>query len=149
MNSTNIVRDGKWYLLLFDEYAKFLVDKTNYDVYMISFDKPMIKVTKDNFQKLSENVKSFSERQVMGDCFVMELELPSMKIEVINRDDDKSKVTFNSHTKVFQGYSFDLPEVWKYKMIDDEWLKQGRNFVLDTTKNELDEKIVKYNNGDI
>ena len=58
MNSTNIVRDGKWYLLLFDEYAKFLVDKTNYDVYMISFDKPMIKVTKDNFQKLSENVKS-------------------------------------------------------------------------------------------
>ena len=148
MNTTNIVRDGKWYLLLFDEYAEFLVDKTNYDVYMISYDKPMIKVTKDNFQKLRENVKTFNDKRVQGDCFVMELELPPMKVEVVY--DNKPRVNFNSHFNTgLQGYVLDLPNDWKHNVIEEQWKKEGREFDLDKTRTELDEKIVKYNNGEL
>lgn len=147
--TTNVVRNGKWYLLLFDEYAEFLVNKTNYDVYMISYDKPMIKVTKENFQKLRDNVKVFYDQQVLGDCFVMELELPSMKIEVINDIGPQSKVTFNSYQSMLNTYTLDLPDTWKYKVIDEEWKKQGPEFNLSKTRDELDEKIANYNKGEI
>ena len=33
--------------------------------------------------------------------------------------------------------------------IEEQWKKEGREFDLDKTRNELDEKIVKYNNGEL
>jgi hypothetical protein len=145
MNTTHIVKDGKLYLLLFDEYAEFLVDKTNYDVYMISYDKPMIKVTKDNFQKLRENVKTFEEKRTWGDCFVMELELPPMKVEIIT--DRNPSITFNSpYNTGFQGFVLDSPDVWINKEVEKEWSKNTKvDFIQ--LRDELKEKVEKFNKG--
>lgn len=77
---TNILIDGKWYLLLFRKMAKFLVEESQYDVYLASYDSPLEKVTKDNFKDLDKKVKSFEDIRTSGDCFLLELELPVLDI---------------------------------------------------------------------
>lgn len=147
MNTTHIVKDGKLYLLLFDEYTEFLVTKTNYDVYMISYDKPMIKVNQENFKKLRKNVKAREETRTWGDCFVMELELPPMKLEIIT--DRNPSVTFNSpYITGFQGFVLDSPDVWINKEVEKEWSKNTKVDLIEL-RDELKEKVEKFNKGEL
>jgi hypothetical protein len=154
MVATNIVKNGKWYLLLFEEYARFLVEKTNYDVYMISYDKPMIRVNKENFDKLNENVKKFKEKAVQGDCFVMELELPPMKVEInYNVYGYTNQVEFNSPGQTgLNHYALYNQQDWVNKEVDRIWSENHKNNIktdLPALRDELFEKINNYNNGDI
>jgi hypothetical protein len=154
MNATNIIRDGKWYLLLFEEYARFLVEKTNYDVYMISYDKPMIKVNQDNFKKLNKNVNKFRENRTQGDCFVMELELPPMKVEInYNSYGDSNYVEFNSYNNTgLKYYVLDSPKTWVNNEVEKVWSENNKNKVktdLEGLRHDLYDKIDNYNNGDI
>lgn len=148
MVATNIVRNNKWYILLFEEYARFLIEKTNYDVYMISYDKPMIKVNKDNFDKLNENVKKFREKHTQGDCFVMELELPPMQIEInYNTYGNNTYLNFNSgYNTGLQHYVLETPEIWKTNEVRREWEKNHK-IDIDNLREELNEKIDNYNKG--
>jgi len=78
---SNILIDGKWYLLLFRKMAKFLVEESTYDVYFASYDKPLEKVTTINFKELDKQVKHYEDIHTVGDCFLLELELPSLEVK--------------------------------------------------------------------
>jgi len=152
MAATNIVKDGKWYLLLFEEYARFLIENTNYDVYMISYDKPMIKVNQVNFEKLNKNVNKFREKRTQGDCFVMELELPPMKVEInYNSYGNNTYVELNSYNNTgFQHYVLDSPETWVTKEVEKVWSENSKNKIktdFEALRHELNEKIDNYNKG--
>lgn len=90
---TNILINGKWYLLLFKKMAEFLVEESQYNVYFASYDKPLEKVTSENFKEKDKIVKSFEDIRTSGDCFLLELELPDLEI---NFTTDKKKMVINS-----------------------------------------------------
>lgn len=152
MVATNIVKNGKWYILLFEEYARFLVENTHYDVYMISYDKPMIRVNKENFDKLNENVKKFKEKHIQGDCFVMELELPPMEV-VINYNiyGNTNQVEFNSPGQTgLNHYVLYNPQDWVTKEVEKVWSENSKNKIktdLLALRDELFEKIDNYKKG--
>lgn len=77
---TNIIVDGKWYLLLFREMAEFLVNKSQYDVYLSSYEEPLKKVTKENFEECNKKVEYYESIRTVGDSFLLELELPPLDI---------------------------------------------------------------------
>lgn len=92
---TNTLIDGKWYLLLFREYAKFLVHESRYDVYFVSSENLPQKVDKENFYELDKKVKHYEDINTFGDCFVLELVLPYLDIE-LTTDFDKNRFRINS-----------------------------------------------------
>lgn len=90
---TNVLIDGKWYLLLFRKMAQFLVEESSYNVLFVSYGSPPEKVTKENYEELDKKVKHFEDIHTSGDCFLLELELPSVEINVNTYN---SKVSINS-----------------------------------------------------
>lgn len=114
--TTNILIDGKWYLLLFRKMAKFLVEESMYNLYFASYESPLQKVTTKNFKELDKKVKSYEDIRTSGDCFLLELEIPALDIEFCT---DSSNVKVRS--KYWKNNSL-LPKV--DKDLFDYWHKK-------------------------
>lgn len=152
---TNTIHNNKLYHLIWDEYAKFLVDKTSYNVFFISSGNPMVKVNKENFEhfKKLEEV----ETKYFDNKFVMEIELPAMEITV-RQDSRGNHVDFKStYNDSLRGFCFDEFEKWKHKKYEEinliytkpimEARKRGENPVWDVPSVEEIRKQIedKYN----
>ena len=77
---TNVLINGKWYLLLSLELAEFLVNNTTYTVFFISYDRAKLQMSKENFERYKNIVKRTFDEQKDGPLFVLELELPELQI---------------------------------------------------------------------
>jgi len=118
---TNTVKDGKLYHLIWDEFAEFLINKTSYNVYFLSYNTPLLKVNKDNFKafkKLNEEGKGYT-----GNNFILEIELPSLKI---TSDQYKGRIKIDSSYDGFQGLCFDSPDEWQSKEIDRIYIEKTK-----------------------
>jgi hypothetical protein len=115
---TNTIHNNKLYHLIWYEYAKFLVNETAYNVFFVSSNNPMVKITKENlqhFKELSEiKTKYFDNR------FVMEIELPAMEI-TFKQDHIGNRVEFKSNqmSDNFRGFCFDEFDRWKHKRYEE------------------------------
>lgn len=138
---TSEVRNGKLYVLCFEELAEFLVFNSRYTVLFGSYNRPAIKVSKDNFNLCLEIVK---KAEYTSDCnFVIELELPSLEIKTTEYSNEV-KVSVNSNPKYgryFNGISFDEADVWREKEIERRLEKLGSYQELEKVREEVDELI--------
>lgn len=138
---TSEVRNGKLYLLCFDELAEFLVNNSKYTVLFGSYNRPAIKVNKDNFNWCKDLV---IKADGTSDCnFIIELELPSLEIKAT---EDRNGVTLsvNSNPRyhpAFTGISFDDLNVWRNKEVEKRLIKLGSFQELDRITEEVDNEI--------
>lgn len=118
---TNTIHNNKLYHLIWDEYAKFLVEKTSYNVFFISSGNPMVKITKENFEYF--NTLNKTETKYFDNQFVMEIELPSMEIN-IKQDGKGNHVDFkSSFSDSLRGFCFDEFEKWKHEKYREVYLE--------------------------
>ena len=123
--TTNAVKDGYLYQLIWDDYAKFLVSETDYDVYFISSGKPMIKVTKDNIGRFIELNSQKSE--YWNNQFIVAHKLPPLKIE--SSQDREDSITITSCYNGFQSISnLSNAEGWFYKEWDKRIAEENKPF---------------------
>jgi len=111
---TNTIQNNKLYHLIWYEYAKFLVNETSYNVFFVSSNNPMVKITKENlehFKNLSEVETKYFDKK-----FVMEIELPIMEINM-KQDSRGYHVEFRNTlmSDGFSGFCFDEFETWRHK----------------------------------
>jgi len=141
MTATSEVRDGKLYLLCFEELAEFLVNNSRYTVLFGSYNRPAIKVNKDNFNWCLDLVK---KAEGTSDCnFIIELELPSLEIKA-TEDHNGVRLSVNSNPKylpAFTGISFDSQYIWRNKEIEKRLKKLGSYQELDKVTKEVDEEL--------
>lgn len=133
------VRDNKLYILLFSKYAKFLVDETNYTVLFSHYNNPSFKVTKENFDWCNELNLKARETHTFGHEFILELEIPPLKIESTT---DGYKLN-SQHSSAFMGLSFLDLKSWKNKEIEDQCKSRGTYKDLDEIMREINERLQK------
>lgn len=133
------VRDNKLYLLLFSDLAKYLVEKTDYNVLFCHYDHPSFKVTKENFDWCNELNLKARETHRFGHEFILELELPELKIESTS---DGYRLN-SRHSLPFMGLSFLDLESWKNKEIEELCKSRGTYRDLDGVIKEVDERLEK------
>lgn len=136
MNITSEVRDGKLYVLCFEELAEFLVFNSKYKVLFCYHGLPAIKVTKENFQWCKEKGSG------MG--FIYELELPLLEIVACeNHNGLNLTVRFNpKYNSYFTSHDFSDVEIWREKEIEKRLEKLGSYQQLDKVREEVD-KLIK------
>jgi len=138
---TSEVRDGKLYLLCFNELAEFLVNNSHYTVLFSSYNRPAIKVNKDNFDWCLDLV---NKAEGTSDCnFIIELDLPSLEVKISEAHDGLS-FSINSNPKympAFTGISFDDLDIWREKEIEKRLQKLGSYLELDRIREEVENEI--------
>lgn len=133
------VRDNKLYILLFSEYAKFLVENTNYTVLFSHYNNPSFKVTKENFDWCNKLNLKARETHTFGHEFILELEIPPLKIESTT---DGYKLN-SQHSFSFRGLCFLDLERWKNNEIEEQCKSRGSYRDLDEIKREINERLQK------
>lgn len=141
MTSSSEVRNGKLYVLCFEELAEFLVNESRYTVLFGSYNRPVIKVNKTNFHWCLDLVK---KAEGTSDCnFIIELELPSLEVKT-TEDHNGVRLSINSNPKyhpAFTGISFDPLDVWRNKEIEKRVLKLGSFKEWEKVSEEVDEEL--------
>lgn len=130
---TSEVRDGKLYVLCFEELAKFLVFNSTYKVLFCFHGLPAITVNKENYNWCKEK----------GDTFVYELELPDLEINMTENHTGVN-LSINSNPRYLsflRGTSFDHVEVWREKEIERRLEKLGSYQQLEKVREEVDQLI--------
>ncbi len=138
---TSEVRDGKLYLLCFEELAEFLVKNSRYTVLFGSYNRPAIKVNEKNFDWCLNLVK---KAEGTSDCnFIIELELPSLEVKM-SEGHNGLRFSVNSNPRYrssFTGISFDDLNVWRNKEIEKRLQKLGSYLEVERVTEEVDNEI--------
>lgn len=144
---TSEVRDGKLYLICFEELAEFLINKSKYTILFGSYNRPAIKVNKDNFNWCLDLVK---KAEGTSDCnFIIELGLPSLEVKMSEGHNGLS-FSINSNPKympAFKGISFDDLDIWRGKEIEKRLQKLGSYLELDRITEEVDNELKQLPNA--
>lgn len=134
MGITSEVRDGKLYVLCFEELAHFLVYNSRYKVLFCPYDLPAIVVTHQNYDWcINQNDYKF----------VYELELPLLEI-VSSQNHNGLGLTINSNSRYASflgGVSFDEADIWREKEIEKRLKKLGSYQQLEKVREEVDQLI--------
>ena|SRR6478736_2318001 len=141
MMVTSEVRDGKLYVLCFEELAEFLVFNSRYKVLFCSYNFPAIIVNKDNFEyckKLHKQGEGTSDHN-----FIYELELPSLEVKMAEGHNglDFSVNSNPRYRSAFTGLSFENVKIWREKEIERRLKKLGSYQQLEKVREEVDQSI--------
>lgn len=145
---TSEVRDGRLYLLCFEELARFLVFNSMYRVLFGSYNRPAIRVNTYNFDWCLDLVK---KAEGTSDCnFIIEFELPALEVK-ISENYNGLMFSVNSNPKYnpsFQGISFDDLDIWREKEIEKRCKKLGSYQQLEKIREEVDNEIKQLPNAE-
>lgn len=153
---TSLVKNGKLYNLVWDDFAEYLVNNTSYEVYFISSGFPKILVTKENFVYFK--TLNNTETKYWNNQFIVAFDLPQLKIEIDQDDYRGHKIKVSSYNG-FMGINYsDDEETWKSKEVDKRYQiaveplrearKRGESPVwdidLDKIRAEVDAELNKF-----
>lgn len=134
---TSEVRDGKLYILCFEELAEFLVFNSRYKVLFCSYGLPAIIVNQNNFEyckKLHKEGEGTSDHN-----FICELGLPALEVKI---SDNHFSVNSNPRYRTsFHGLSFEDVNVWRENEIERRLKELGSYQQLEKVREEVDQLI--------
>lgn len=117
---SSAVKEGKLYNLIDDEMAEYFLNKTYYEVYFLASSKPMVRVTKSNFNHFQELYSK--ETKYWNNQFVVAFDIPPLKIEIKEYDSVSFKISsiYNSFEALGGLVS---EEEWFSKEVDKRYIE--------------------------